>query len=180
LNPLPTLRFRGALTGEEIRTLIESDTPLVSDYVDLEEQIQPNGIDLTLGTVWVATGAGTIGRSNADRALPPRQKLPPRDGVYALARGAYIVGVNEILQIPDDLMALGASRSSLLRCGVAVHNAVWDAGYHGRSEVLLSVLNPSGFVVATNARIVQLVFIGLTSRASAYSGRYQGENVRSR
>ena len=33
-------------------------------------------------------------------------------------------------------MALGFARSSLLRSGCGIQNAVWDAGYHGRSEAL--------------------------------------------
>jgi len=75
-------------------------------------------------------------------------------------------------------MALGKSRSSLLRGGVTIHNAVWDAGYHGRSQALLMVYNPYGFSVAQNARVLQLVFLTLDAATSVpYNGAFQGENL---
>jgi len=65
---------------------------------------------------------------------------------------------------------------------VGLHTAVWDAGYHGRSQALLTVYNPSGFRVARDARIVQMVFMYLArslSAEEAYQGRFQGENIQS-
>jgi dUTP pyrophosphatase len=62
---------------------------------------------------------------------------------------------------------------------VAIHTAVWDAGYSGRSTSLLSVLNPAGFRLQIGARILQLVFFGLAAAANeGYQGVYQGENAR--
>lgn len=171
-------RQMGALAGSTIRRLIAGQPSLVADYVDLEQQIQPNGIDLTLESVWVSAGRGTIGRSNAERALPARWQVEPVGGWYSLAAGLYIVRLNEMLRLPDDLLALGQPRSSLLRCGVTVYNAVWDAGYAGRSEVLLNVLNPGGFRVAEDARVLQLVFLRLDRPTVGYAGAYQGENLR--
>ena len=74
-------------------------------------------------------------------------------------------------------MALGRPRSSLLRCGVNVGTAVWDAGYSGRSQSLLVVHNPSGFSLEKNARLTQLVFFELTGESEGYQGIYQGENI---
>jgi dUTP pyrophosphatase len=75
-------------------------------------------------------------------------------------------------------MALARPRSSLNRSGVTIHGAVWDAGYHGRSTSLLSVLNPAGFRVQRGARVLQMVFFKLSaSTEQLYRGRYQGENL---
>ncbi len=74
--------------------------------------------------------------------------------------------------------ALGRTRSSLLRSGVALHTAVWDAGYSGRSQSLLVVYNPHGFTLTRDARIMQVVFLPLEQAArQGYSGRFLGENV---
>ena len=109
---------------------------------------------------------------------PPLSPLDFDDqGFLTLAPGSYIVTYNEIVHLPADVMALGRPRSSLLRSGVAVHNAVWDAGYHGRSQSLLVVYNPQGFRLQKNARIVQLVFLRLSEPTRGYQGTYQGENV---
>jgi len=65
----------------------------------------------------------------------------------------------------------------LLRCGVTVNTAVWDAGYSGRSQSLMVVYNPQGFRIQRNARIVQLVFLRLTHETEGYRGVYQRENI---
>jgi len=74
-------------------------------------------------------------------------------------------------------MALGRPRSSLLRCGVTVGTAVWDAGYEGRSQSLLVVYNPRGFRLQKNARVAQLIFMRLSGKTEGYKGAYQGENI---
>jgi dUTP pyrophosphatase len=74
-------------------------------------------------------------------------------------------------------MALARPRSSLLRCGVNIGTAVWDAGYSGRSQSLMQVLNAKGFRLQKNARVAQLVFMTLTAETEGYSGKYQNENI---
>ena len=91
--------------------------------------------------------------------------------------GSYSIIFNEIVHLPKDIMALGLSRSSLLRCGASLHTAVWDAGYSGRSESLLVVHNPLGLDLEKDARVLQLVFSKLTGTSQGYQGRYQGENT---
>jgi len=77
-----------------------------------------------------------------------------------------------------DLMALGKPRSSFLRSGVAVHNAVWDAGYSGRSQALLVVYHPKGLILARGVRILQLVFFQLKEPLQqGYGGRFQHEGL---
>jgi dUTP pyrophosphatase len=94
-----------------------------------------------------------------------------------LIPGAYIITYNEIIHLPKNVMALATPRSSLLRCGVTVNTAVWDAGYSGRSQSLMVVYNPQGFRLQRNARIVQIIFLQLTTETEGYQGTYQGENI---
>ena len=167
----------GVLSSQQIRALIEGPEPLVTDLVDLDAQLQPNGIDLTLCSIEALVGPGQIGRTNDDRilALSVEVQFDP-NGWVDLAPGVYVVRLNEAVRLPADVMALAKPRSSLLRNGVAIHNAVWDAGYVGRSQVQLAVTNPAGFRLARDARIVQMVFMTLESATdSPYAGRYQGE-----
>jgi dUTP pyrophosphatase len=167
----------GVLSSQQIRALIEGPEPLVTDLVDLDAQLQPNGIDLTLCSIKALAGPGQIGRTNDDRILAPSVdvRFDP-NGWVDLAPGVYVVLLNEVVRLPADVMALAKPRSSLLRNGVAIHNAVWDAGYIGRSQVQLAVTNPAGFRLARDARIVQMVFMTLESTTdSPYAGRYQGE-----
>lgn len=169
----------GALSREQLRTLIESDRPLITEYLDLDNQIQPNGIDLTLREVARHNGQGSIGLESADRVLPELENLEfDADGWLTLEPGIYHILYNEVVDIPVSLMALGRPRSSLARCGVSIVTAVWDAGYNGRSTSMLVVSNPAGFRVQQNSRVMQLVFFGMSeATADGYRGRYQGENM---
>jgi dUTP pyrophosphatase len=159
--------------------IVGQERPLVSDLIGVEDQVQPNGIDLTLQSIAWHQGAGTIGVSNADRVLPQLKDVPfEADGWVTLSPGVYHITYNEIVDIPVNLMALGRPRSSLGRSGVTIHTSVWDAGYRGRSTSLMSVLNPAGFRVQQNARVMQLVFFGLAEETTAgYAGAYQNENT---
>jgi len=89
----------------------------------------------------------------------------------------YRAYLNEIVKLSNDIMAIARPRSTLVRCGVNVLTAVWDAGYEGRSEVGIVVYNDAGIWLSRNARIVQLVFVKLTSKTEGYRGIYRGENI---
>lgn len=177
-----TLDGTGVLGRVALATLIRSDRPLISEWLDLERQLQPNGFDLSLREVGRYMGPGVIARDNADRRLPEVARLPfDGEGFLDLGPGPYQIVFNEVVDLPNDLMALGRPRSSLCRCGVSVHSAVWDAGYRGRSTSLLVVENPAGFRVQRDARLLQMVFLGLDEQVTeGYQGAYQGENLTSR
>lgn len=169
----------GALGREELLVRINGPRPLISGYHSLDEQIQPNGFDLTVAEIGQFVGAGAIGRSNAERRLPEIRTLAFVDGWLDLAPGPYQLLFNEIVDLPTDLMALGRPRSSLCRCGASITTAVWDAGYHGRSTALLLVENRVGIRIARDARVLQLVFFSLNRpTAHGYDGVYQAENLR--
>ncbi len=167
------------LNKQEIRKLIE-EKQLLSDYIDLETQLTPNGFDLTCAQVWEFDGPGALDFSNKERKVPQGKLLSPKKqgaedkhGWYELPKGAYRVRTNETCSIPLDLVALGLPRSSLLRMGAFTENAVWDAGFKGKSEFILVVENPYGIRIKENARITQLVFIRANETAEGYKGIYQ-------
>lgn len=172
-------RLGGALGREDLLTRIAGDPPLVSGYLSIEDQLQPNGFDLSVAEIGAFSEAGAIGRANVSRVLPTVQPLPfARDGWIDLPAGAYQIVFNETVDLPNDLMALGRPRSSLCRIGATIVTAVWDAGYRGRSTALLVVENPAGIRVERDARLMQLVFFTLNAAtAQGYTGAYQGENL---
>ena len=166
------------LSRQDIHRLLNQDPPLVEGWIDLEAQLQANGFDLTLREVALPQSAGKITVATSQRVV---SELAPLvfDGLDSieLIPGTYIITYNEIVHLPNNIMALATPRSSLLRCGVTVNTAVWDAGYSGRSQSLMVVYNPCGFRLQRNARIVQLVFLQLTGETEGYKGTYQGENI---
>jgi dUTP pyrophosphatase len=166
------------LAARDIRRLIKHIPPLVEGYINIDEQVQTNGFDLTLRDVAAIQSAGQIAVANSQRIVAGLSPLAfDSTGSIALSPGSYMITYNEIVHLPKNIMALGRPRSSLLRCGVNVGTAVWDAGYEGRSQSLLMVHNPRGFRVQKNARVAQLVFMELTGESEGYHGVYQGENI---
>jgi dUTP pyrophosphatase len=166
------------LSKFDIRRLLEVTPPLIECCIDLETQLQPNGIDITVRDISSLQTPGKIAVSNAQRSVSTLAPLVyDKDGFVDLVPGPYVITHNEVVHLPTNVMALARPRSSLLRCGVTVETAVWDAGYSGRSQSLLVVHNPKGFRLQENARVAQLVFFRLTGETEGYRGVYQGENL---
>lgn len=169
----------GVLSREDILKMLGASPPLMENLCDAQQQVQPNGIDLTLKEIALLSSPGSLGPSNESRALSHASPLI-FDGLdrIDLLPGCYLVTYNEVVNLPRNIMALAMPRSSLLRCGVSIHNAVWDAGYSGRSQSLMVVYNPQGFRLYRNARIVQMVFFFLSHEVTqGYHGMFQGENI---
>jgi dUTP pyrophosphatase len=158
------------LSGTEIRSLriVSADS----------EHFQPNGVDLSLDAAWQFADFGSLGRAAEARRLPAREACAfDADGWVLLEHGTYGIRYAEWVALPPDCGGLVFPRSSLLRMGLSVPTAVWDAGYAGRGEGLLQVSNRHGVRLQRGARIVQLVVFRLTSvAASTYAGQYQHEN----
>jgi len=161
------------IAGDEIRRLrvVASPGP---------DQVQPNGIDLSLDAAWCFADRGALGAAAESRRLSDRQDLEfDADGWLELGPGGYGIRYAEWVEMPADCGGLCFPRSSLLRTGAHVPTAVWDAGYAGRGEGLLVVTNPHGLRLQRGARIVQLVLFRLSEPPGAvYAGRYQHENKR--
>ncbi len=167
------------LSRNELTKLISATPPLVENMIDSNLQIQPNGVEMTLKQVEKLNGTGTVDYDNSRRVIPESEIIEfNSEGRITLPRGSYKILLNEIVNIPKNLAAIAKPRSSLLRCGVTLETAVWDAGYRGRSECMLVVHNPAGFNVEKNARVMQLLFYNLNTEVEeGYSGRYQNENI---
>ncbi len=166
------------LSRQDINRLLQQQPPLVEGCLDLETQLQPNGIDLTLREIALLQSPGRIAVSNSQRLVSSLAPLVFDSlGFIDLMPGAYIITFNEIVHLPNNIMALGKPRSSLLRCGVTIDTAVWDAGYSGRSQSLMVVYHPEGFRLQKDARVLQLIFLQLTGETEGYRGAYQDENI---
>ena len=98
--------------------------------------------------------------------------------MYFLPEGSYLITFNEIVNIEMNHMARACPRSSLMRCGATMNTAVWDAGYEGQSQALLTIHNPYGLWLHKDARIAQLVVEELNSAVNeGYQGIYQKEGL---
>lgn len=170
------------IPGYDIRDLV------LSREVDLNTQIQPAGIDLTVKQIGEYLGPGVLDFSNEERIIPKIRWRPwgmydRSDTIYndyqmRLPSGVYIVEANPVVEIPMDMIAFAQPRSSLTRMGCGIHSGIWDPGYKGDSVFVLNVYNPHGMIISKDARIAQLVYARMESPATeGYDGVYQGQGI---
>ncbi|PSQ04673.1 deoxyuridine 5'-triphosphate nucleotidohydrolase [Halobacteriales archaeon QS_6_71_20] len=146
--------------------------PTVADHVEplREDQVQPNGVDLTVAGVYEQVEPGRIVRDG--KRVGDRREVDPEDGLYRLDRGAYVLRYGERLRIPDDHIGFVYPRSTLLRNSCMLNTAVWDAGYEGRGAGLLRVGHP--IELEPGARVAQFV-LASADHEGRYDGTYHGE-----
>ncbi|MEZ3142530.1 deoxyuridine 5'-triphosphate nucleotidohydrolase [Halobaculum sp. MBLA0143] len=142
-----------------------------------DDQVQPNGVDLTLDAVFEPTEPGRIDTDG--KRVGDRRRIDPdadEDGelLYWLEPGGYVVRYGEVIAVPDGHVGFVLPRSTLLRNGCTLETAVWDAGYEGRGEGLLQVHHP--IEIRPGARIGQFV-LAAADHEEQYDGDYQGENT---
>ena len=165
------------LNDKILRKLI-TEYNLVTEYLDLDKQLQPSGFDLSLESVEAYLGGGAVDFSNRERVIADTRTIEPdSDGWINLAKGVYKVVYNEVVKIPLNVAAIARTRSTLLRNGAEVGTAVWDPGYEGRSSSMLTVHNPHGLRLKKDARVAQLIFFETGDVEKGYSGVYQKERM---
>ncbi|WP_255170616.1 deoxyuridine 5'-triphosphate nucleotidohydrolase [Natrononativus amylolyticus] len=152
----------------------------VADHVSptAADQVQPNGVDLTLDVVFDQLEPGRItadGTEIGDRVARPLEQLDRKaPDTYYLPEGTYVARYRERIAIPEGHVGFVYPRSSLMRNSCMLNTAVWDAGYEGRGEGLLQVHHD--IELERGARIAQLVFAE-ADHEEIYDGSYQGENL---
>jgi len=148
----------------------------VADHISPieEEQVQPNGVDLTLEAVLEPDEVGRIGRDG--KTVADRSEIEPEgdDRVFHLDPGGYVVRYTETVGIPEEHVGFILPRSSLMRNGTTLETAVWDAGYEGKGEGLLQVTHP--IEIEQGARFGQIV-LAAADHEGLYDGSYQGERL---
>ena len=146
----------------------------VAEHVSptVEEQVQPNGVDLTLAAIHEQVEPGRIGRDGKE--IGAREEVFAGDDVYRLSPGGYILQYAETVHIPEGHVGYIYPRSSLMRNSGMLNTAVWDAGYEGKGEGLLELHNE--IELERGARIAQLV-LAAADHDGSYEGSYQRERL---
>lgn len=140
------------------------------------DQVQPNGVDLTVEAVLEQVEPGRI--TTDGKEVGEREPIEPtrRDGreVFVLRPGGYVLQYAETISIPAEHVGFVYPRSSLMRNSGMLNSAVWDAGYTGKGEGLLEVHHE--VELERGARVAQLVLAD-AAHEDAYDGSYQGERT---
>jgi deoxycytidine triphosphate deaminase len=148
----------------------------VADHVEPtdESQVQPNGVDLTLESLYEQISPGRLDTDGKEVGDREAVSIDGSVGAYALPPGGYILQYAETIHIPAGHVGFVYPRSSLMRNSCMLNTAVWDAGYEGRGEGLLQV--HYDVELEPGARVAQLV-LARANHDGEYDGSYQGERV---
>jgi len=168
----------GTYVGEH---LTDTNTDGVS-----HEQIQPNGVDLTVSGIERITGR--YARFNRDDYRKPAREAveysyTERPGAvphFRLYPGHYAVIYGEKVTIPEGHVGRVYPRSRVMRSGLHLTSALWDQGYEGRGEGLLIVPTfLDRITIEAGASLAQMVFIEAESVPAfdQYDGTHQGERL---
>lgn len=151
------------LSKETILEMIQDVPPLIEDILDLDVQIQENGIDLTLSTVSDLYGRGTIDFNDYNRFIPHRSELSPEydEGLdmfcYGLSPGTYLWETREKINLPKGIIAEIIPRKSVMVSGVYIEAGLL-IGHRGNIQILAYVTSDYGITLSTDARICQAIF----------------------
>lgn len=161
------------LVDKEIKYLIDNKE-MITNYIDLETQLQPNGFDLTLKEVMGFSDSfePRIDFTNKTRLISLALPWLPVGGEYHLDPGVYLFRANEFFNIPSAISGWGMPRSTLSRCGITINSAIVDAGYSGHLVFVVTV--PQKVVFTKHARFVQMIFFRLKQvPVKLYDGIYK-------
>ena len=128
------------------------------------EQFQPASLDVRIGS---------------EIYNPELDQYYDCDDEITLMPGKRILGTTqERIELPIDLAAQLAGRSSVGRDGVIVHKtAGWiDPGFRGQITLELYNFCDEPYVLDVGERVAQLVFFQLDQPSSGYDGHYQDQD----
>ncbi len=156
-------------------------------YLDLDdEQLQPNGIDLTLNKLFklIHDDKKMYGLYKNKKVKPQLESIDSNNvliggqisDVFCLApHTCYIGETTEQIKIGKHNVQLYFPRSTLLRCGIDVRTAVGDAGFVGKLSFLLENKTDEPFYIEKGARFAQLIDFQASDVIREYDGDYQEE-----
>ncbi len=147
---------------------------LVQNLQDQKEQIQPAGVDFTLKQLATFASPGVIDLDNTRRVLPGYNAIEFDDDMVNLLQGVYLVEFNETVSLPNNVIGLMRTRSSVFRSGAVLTAGVIDPGYSGAVGALLQIGSEHGISLTRNAKLAQWVFAEVGDPPEeGYSGVYK-------
>lgn len=136
----------------------------VSGLVHFDTQRAPNGIDLTVDSIFRPVGPGQLDFGGSEFVSSPREGLSPKletpddeYGWWELSEGAYILQYNEAVTVPEGQHACVYPLERTLRAG-AHHGAFFLDDGRDPLETLLMV-GPAGCRLKENCRLSRLVLL---------------------
>jgi dCTP deaminase len=175
------------LSDRDIKKYIQAEKLIVkSKRADFLDQIHASSMDFRLGNTF------KIYKHSKFPMLDPKN-MPDKDFVkvievkkdepFIVQPGEFVLGVTEeIIGLPDNLVARVEGRSSLGRLGLLVHATAGfvDPGFYGTITLEISNINRLPIALYPGQRVGQFAFETMTSSAEIpyhkkSCSKYQGQ-----
>jgi dCTP deaminase len=132
------------------------------DPVPKPIQYQPASLDIRLGEEIVSVDSG--------HSLKGEEK-------YLAPNRRYLATTKETIELPTDIAAQLAGRSTVGRRGIIIHKTAGflDPGFTGTVTLELMNLGSSPKKLTPGDRVGQLVFFVLDQPSCGYDGKYQNQ-----
>ncbi len=150
------------ISGDEIKKLMESEALVVTPLLDKNNQVGPSGIDLRLSNefkVSIQTRKPVL--SVDEKKIEPFfQETYKEFGEHMIIYPNQLVLANtfEYVRMPDSVLGLIYTRSSLERLGLSITSVV-QPGYAGTLTLQLTNKGENAIQLRTGMRLVQLVLV---------------------
>ncbi|UCE81299.1 MAG: dCTP deaminase [Methanobacteriota archaeon] len=149
------------LSDSDIVSLLREDTLRIEGF--REENLTPNGYDVTVDEVWVP--------GNGSRFREGTAEIPGREW--------FVIGTKEFLELPPNIVGEIWIRTTWMRKGILSSFGRIDAGFKGNLTFSAFNASSSPTSMPIGERFAQVVFEEMRSTATkAYdrrSGNYQGQ-----
>ena len=151
---------------------------IVTGFLNEEDQLQQNGIDLTVKSIKRVIDHSTLTTETREIAGRTKDSLIVWKEEVLLEPGVYDIEFNEHVKIPDGMCAQIIQRSSVNRWGVLIMTWLYDSWFDNTVGAVMYVINPFGFRTWENTKLAQIVFMQADNNGK-YEGIYQWKQDKS-
>lgn len=158
------------LSDRDILERIDDGELEISATIDVEDQVQPASIDLTLANEFfelTEEGGREVDPIEEDFPSGGTPRSIEEGNVLKLRPGDFVLGsTKETIGLPDDLVGLIFGRSSFGRLGVVAHTGAGFINPGWRGQLTLELTNTGPYTVVLRpgeTRIIQVAFLRTAS-----------------
>ena len=166
------------LGSDKIFELIKEKELLIN--LPDEFKIEGATVDVRLGKVWKHDGEAVLfeDKRNTGKVVEVTPDRRENRRVYYIEPGqVYLVSTIEEVKMPDNLIALIDTRTTMFRSGLILKATYTNPGYHG--PLTFMVVNHTKKMVQMERgfRIAQMAFFEIKGSVEPYHGQWQGGKV---
>lgn len=137
------------------------------------------GFDLRVGELYEVSGQGFLG---IEQRETPEMKLIGKYEektveVLLKPHTYYVMKTIEEVNMPENLLAIMAPRSTLFRSGVYIFGGQVPPGYNGGLNMGIYNFRDTEFRLEMGARVVHIMFFEVKGEGNLYRGQWQGGRV---